>query len=93
MSLYCRHCGPRSVQVALISTTVSSPALSVPCTPSPHDTPNRPQDKHVCVVAKYMDHLFARVGSINDIEGRGDVRLITEMLHRHESPSPSSLLH
>ena len=37
MPCYCSHCGPRSVQVALIST-----APSAPCIPSRPDTPDSP---------------------------------------------------
>ena len=55
---------------------------SAPCSPPRNSKYNL--DKHVCVVAKYPDEAFVRVGCINDIEDRGE--LITKMLVDTHAP-------
>ena len=70
MPCYCRHCG---VILHLWPNTPSAPCPSDPKS-------NIQYNKHVFVFPKYTDHDFARVGRINEIEGRGE--LIAKMCHR-----------
>ena len=64
----CRQFGPRSTQVALISSPVPShhsiAHLALQLRPI---YPIHQQDKHVCVVTKHADHILSIVGRFNYI--------------------------